>query len=94
MYADNTSHAHSAKDVKEITSTMNIEQENLKVWLHGTELSLNVVKTTSMLIGSRHTINDKVTTEPLRANFVISRGPIEQKPSVKYLVVHIDNKLK
>ena len=47
-----------------------------------------------MFIGTRRTINDKVTTEPLRANFVISGEPIEQKPSVKYLGVHIDNKLK
>ena len=44
-----------------------------------------------MLIGTRHTINDKVTTEPLRANFVISEEPIEQKPSVKYLGVYIDS---
>ena len=47
-----------------------------------------------MLIGTRHTINDKVTTEPLRENFVISGESIEQKPSVKYLGVYINNKLK
>ena len=94
MYADDTSLAHSAKDVKDITSTMNIELENLKVWLHGNKLSLNVAKTTSMLVGIRHTINDKVTTEPLRAIFVISGEPIEQKPPVKYLGLHIDSKLK
>ena len=47
-----------------------------------------------MLIGTRHTINDKLTAEPLRANFMISGEQIEQKPSVKYLGVHIDNKLK
>ena len=47
-----------------------------------------------MLIGTRHTINDKVTTEPLRANFVISGEQIEQKLSVKYLGVYIDNRLK
>ena len=94
MYADDTSLAHSAMGVKHITSTMNIELENLKVWLHGNKLFLNVAKTTSMLIGTRHIINDKSTTEPLRAKFVISGEPIEQKPSVKYLGVHIDNKLK
>ena len=44
MYADDTSLAHSAKDVKDIISTMNIELENLKVWLHGNKLSLNVAK--------------------------------------------------
>ena len=49
---------------------------------------------TSMLIGTRHAISDKVTTEPLRANFAISGEPFEQKPSVKYLGVFIDNKLK
>ena len=44
MYADDTSLAHSAKDVKDITSTMNNELENLKVWLHGNKLSLNVAQ--------------------------------------------------
>ena len=82
MFADDTSLARTAKDVKDITSTMNIELENLKVWLQGNKLSLNVAKTTSMLIGTRHTIDDK-----------ISREPIEQKPSVKYLGIYIDNKL-
>ena len=62
MYADDTSLAHSAKDVKDITSTMNIELENLKVWLHVNKLSLNVAKTTSMLTDTRHTINNTITT--------------------------------
>ena len=34
MYADDTSLEHSAKDVKDITSTMNAEYENLKDVLH------------------------------------------------------------
>ena len=74
MYADDTSLAHSAKDVKDITSTMNIELENLMEWLHGNKLSSNVAKKTSMLIDTRHTMNDRVTTEPVRANFVISKA--------------------
>ena len=75
MYADDTSLAHSAKDIKDITRTMDIELENLKVWLHGNKLSLNVAKTTSMLIGTRHIINDRINGEPVRANFVIWREP-------------------
>ena len=55
MYADNTSLANSANDFKDITSTMNAELENLKVWLHGNKLSLNVAKTTSMLTINRKT---------------------------------------
>ena len=94
MYADDTSLAHSAMDIKDITSAMNTELENLEAWLQGNKLSLNVAKATSMFIGARHTINNKATTEPLRANFVKAGEPLEQKPAVKYLGVPIDNKLK
>ena len=83
MYEDDTSLVYSANDVIDITSTMNTELENLSAWLHGNKLSLNVAKTKSMLIGTRHIINDKITAEPLRPNFVISETPVEQKPSVK-----------
>ena len=72
MYADDTSLAHSAMDIKDITSAMEIELENLKAWLHRNKLSLNEAKVRSMFVGTRHTINDKATTELLRANFVIS----------------------
>ena len=94
IYANDTNLAHSAKDVKDVTCTMNTELENLKVWLHGNKLSLIKAKRTSMLIEMQHSINEKMTAEASRANFVISRKAIEQKPSVKYLGVHIDNRLK
>ena len=44
MYAESTSLnlARSANDVKNITSTLNTELENHKVWLYGNKLSLNV----------------------------------------------------
>ena len=83
VYEDDISLVYSANDVKDITSTMNTELENRSAWLHGNELSLNVAKTKSMLIGTRLIINDKITAEPLRPNFVISETPVEQMPSVK-----------
>ena len=55
---------------------------------------VNVAKTTPMLIGTRHIINNKITAEPLRASFVILLEPIEQKASINYLGVQLDNKLK
>ena len=94
MYVDDTSLAHTTNDVKDITSTLNADLGNLEVWLHRIKLSLNVAKPTAMLIGTRHIIHDKITAEPLRANFKISGEPIEQKPSIKYLGVYIDDKLK
>ena len=83
MYADDTSLAHSANDIKDMANVMNCELENVKECLHGNKLSLNVAKTTSMLIGTRHILHDKITAEPLRANFEISRELLEQKSSVK-----------
>ena len=82
IYADDTGLAHSAKDVKDTTSNMNTELENLKIWLHGNKLSWNVAKTTSMLIGTQHILNYKITAELLRTYFVISGEPTEQKPFV------------
>ena len=46
MYADNTSLAHSAKDLKDIASALNAELENLKLWLHCNKLSKNLGKRT------------------------------------------------
>ena len=60
-----------------ICDTMNSELENLKVWPHGNKLFLNVAKITSMLIGTRH-INDKITAEPLKANFMMSRNQLSK----------------
>ena len=74
---------------KGITSAIIIELENYNVWLQGNKLFLNISKAASTLIGTRHTINEKTTKEPLRENFEISGKPIDQKPSVKYLEVHI-----
>ena len=48
MYADDTSLAQSANDIKDIDNVMNSELENLKEWLHGNKLSLNVTKATSI----------------------------------------------
>ena len=39
--------------------------------LHSNKLPLNLTTTISMLIGKSHILNDKITAEPLRANFEI-----------------------
>ena len=56
MYADDTSLAYSAKSVSDISNVMSYELESLRKWLSGNKLSLNVAKTTSMLIGTRNTL--------------------------------------
>ena len=49
MYADNTSLAFTSSSLDNITKSINGELENLRIWLHGNKLTLNVAKTTSMI---------------------------------------------
>ena len=53
MYADDTSISYSSKSVDAINSAINDDLSNLKLWLEGNKLSLNVSKTQALLIGSR-----------------------------------------
>ena len=58
------------------------------------KLSLNVAKTTSMPIGTRNVLQDKNNGELLKTEFKISEELIEQKISLKYLGIQINNQLK
>ena len=54
MYADDTSISYSSKDIDELNETLNSDLESLKQWLEGNKLSLNVIKTQAMVIGSSY----------------------------------------
>ena len=51
MYADDTILAYAFNSIDDVTKSMSAEQENLRKWLHGNKLTLNVAKTTSVIIG-------------------------------------------
>ncbi len=53
MYADDTSISYSASCLNEINATLNSELICLKQWLHANKLSLNVLKTITMIVGSQ-----------------------------------------
>ena len=94
MYADDTSLAYASNSIDDITKSMNAELENLRKWLHGNKLTLNVAKTTSMIIGTNRTLHQSNSGELIQAHFKISGEAIEQKTSVKYLGVILDNQMK
>ena len=73
---------------------MNYEIESPRKWLFSDKLSLNVCKTTSMLIGTGNALQNKSNGELLQTNFRISEELIEQKISVKYLGTQIDSQIK
>ena len=55
---------------------------------------VQIVAHLSILYQKENIIYEYVIIETLRANVVISGEPIKQNPSVRYLGVHIDIKLK
>ena len=56
MYADDTAISHSLKCLSKLQDELNQDLVNLQNWIHGTKLSLNVVKTQSLIIRSRPNI--------------------------------------
>ena len=52
MYADDTAISYSSDKIEEIDVVINAELACLEKWLLGNKLSLNIVKTKAMIIGS------------------------------------------
>ena len=75
------------KDLKALNEALNEGFQCLDSWLQGNKLSLNAVKTKSMLITSNH-----------KQKHFLERGEkltweIEAAPHIKYLGVYIDHTL-
>ncbi len=67
MYADDTSISYSSKNIDELNATLNSDLDSLKQWFEGNKLSLNVIKTQAIVIGSRPNIkkiSDKLVLAP------------------------------
>ena len=53
MFADDTSVSYATDSIEELQNVINSELKSLHSWLITTRLSLNIVKTEFMVIGSR-----------------------------------------
>ena len=53
MYADDTSLSSASNNIDDLHRFMNEDLNCLKDWLQGNKLSLNVLKTHAMVVGSR-----------------------------------------
>ena len=93
MYADDTSISYSSKNIDELNETLNSDLDSLKQWLEGNKLSLNVIKTQAMVIGSRPNIkkiSDKSVPTP---SFAIGNSHIDVVDNAKYFGVQLDKYL-
>ena len=89
MFADDTSISYASDSANELQNVINTELKGLSDWLTTNKLSLNVVKTEFMVVGSRQrikTLNNEIDIE-------INGNMVNQVTSVKSLGVHLDNHL-
>ena len=86
MFADDTTLTACGKSLLKIESKINSDLANVNAWLLANKLSLNLVKTEYLLIGSRSKINN-LTSEP---NIVINNRPIKRVTETKSLGILID----
>ena len=81
VYADDTSLTYSDVKLDNVTQVINSELEELKEWLQGNNLSLNIDKTISMIIGTKCELTDE-NGENLLPNFNLYGEPIQHKNGI------------
>ena len=93
MYADDTTISLSSKSIGDLQNDLNLDLLKLQDWLHANKLSLNVVKTQSLIIGSGPNIR-KIESQPdAQPSFSIGDQEIEMIANAKYLGVQVDSQL-
>ena len=90
MYADDTAISYSSDKSEELDLVINEELSCIERWLQGNKLSLNVVKTQAMIIGSKPKIKNLNNPSTL-PSFRVGGEEIDLINETKYLGVVIDN---
>ena len=87
MYADHTAISLSSKNIDELQNDLNLDLLKLQDWLHAITLSLNVVKTQSLVLGSGPNIL-RIENQPVaQPHFTIGEQKIKMITNVRYLGV-------
>ena len=85
LYADDMAISLSSKSIDDLQKGLNFDLLKLQDWLHANKLSLNVVQTQSLIIGSGpniHKIEGQTDAQP---SFSIGDQTIELITDTKYL---------
>ena len=94
MYADDTTICYASDDMEELNAIVNAELASLNEWLCGNKLSLNVVKTQAMIIGSKQKLSHIKKSSSISPSFNVGYDDIEFVKETKYLGLMIDDNLK
>ena len=93
MYADDTTISYSSNNIDELNNYLNRDLNCLEHWLQGNKLSLNVIKTQAMVVGSRPNLKKIAEGKVQSPSFVIGDSQIEIVEKTKYLGIQLDQHL-
>ena len=93
MYADDISISYASKNIGELNRVINGDLDCLNKWLQGNKLSLNVVKTQAMVIGSQPNLKEIADKRVDTPSFSTGDSVNDLAKSVKYLGVQLDSNL-
>ena len=91
MYADGTGISFSSDKSEELDLVINKELSCIERWLQGNKLSLIVVKTQAMIIGSKPKIKKQKNNPSTLPSFRVGGEEIDLINETKYLGVVIDD---
>ena len=94
MYAEDTAISLSSKSIDDLQNDLNLDLLELLDCLHANKLSLNVVKTQSLIIGSGQNISRIQGQPDALPSSSIDDLEIETITNTKYLGVQIDSQLE
>ena len=91
MYPDDTTISYSSDTSDKLDLVVNEELSCIEKWLQGNKLSLIVVKTQAMIIGSKPKIKKLKNNPSTLPSFKVGGEEIDLIYEIKYLGVVIDN---
>ena len=92
MHADDTNLCLKSKDISQLNRAINRDLEDLDSWLKGNKLSLNVVKTQSMLIATKPR-HQALKNAAGKLKLEILGSELDVVTKTRYLGVQVDNSL-
>ena len=93
MYADDTTISYSSNSIDDLNDNLNRNLNCLKQWLRGNKLSLNVIKTQAMVLGSRPNLKKIPEGKVQSPSLAIGDAQIESVEKTKYLGIQLDQHL-
>ena len=86
MYADDTTICYASDNLEDLNVIVNAEHASLNEWLRGNKLSLNVIKTQAMIIGSKQKTGHIKKSSSVNLSFNVGNDDIEFVNETKYLI--------